>query len=98
MKEALWQLYTPGPYLTVDEMLVEFHGRVSFRQYIPTKPGKFGIKIFWLVDADTSMPLTFVIYIGSATLEANWHEEHANFAEAIVMQLSSRLVQCILSL
>ena len=49
-------------------------------------------QIFWLVDADTSMALTFVIYIGSATLEAYWREEHANFAEAIVMKLSSRLV------
>ena len=34
--------YTPGPHMTVDEQLVCFKGR--FRQYIPSKPGKYGIK------------------------------------------------------
>lgn len=90
LKESFSQLYTPGPYLTVDEMLVEFHGRVSFQQYIPTKPGKFGIKIFWLVDAENSMPLSFIVYIGAASLESGWRVEHGHFSEAIVMQLSSR--------
>ena len=37
--------YTPGPHMTVDERLVCFRGRCSFRQYIPSKPGKYGIKI-----------------------------------------------------
>ena len=39
-------VYKPSPHLTLDEQLVEFHGRVKFRQYIPTKPGKYEMKIF----------------------------------------------------
>ena len=39
-------LHTPGPYLTIDEMLIEFHGHVSFKQYILSKPGKFGLKMY----------------------------------------------------
>ena len=34
--DKMLETYTPGPYLTIDEMLVEFHGRVGFKQFIPT--------------------------------------------------------------
>ena len=39
----------PSHFLTIDEQLLQFHGRVKFRQYIPSNPGKFGIKVFWIV-------------------------------------------------
>ena len=42
----LRQPFEPSANLTVDEQLVEFHGRVRFKQYIDSKPGKFGIKTF----------------------------------------------------
>lgn len=44
--------YAPSEYLTIDEKLEAFRGRVSFRQYIPNKP-KCGLKVFALVDAKT---------------------------------------------
>ncbi len=37
-------LYDPGPHITVGECLVPFRGR--FRQYMPSKPAKYGIKIW----------------------------------------------------
>ena len=45
--------YSISEYSTVDEMLAGFRGRCNFRQYIPSKPDKYGIKIFALVDAQT---------------------------------------------
>ena len=36
--------YTPGPQMTVDKQTVCFRGRFPFRQYISSKPGKYGIK------------------------------------------------------
>lgn len=65
----LRQLYIPGPYLTVDEQLLEYHGRVKFQQYISSKPGKFGIKFLWLCDAESFYALNSVIYIGKGTIE-----------------------------
>ena len=64
------KVYRPGPFICVDEMLLEFHGRVRFRQYIPTKPGKFGIKVYWSVDAENSYPLQCLVYIGEKTLSS----------------------------
>ena len=41
------KFYIPGPDLCVDEQLVAFRGRCGFRQYLPSKPAKYGIKIWW---------------------------------------------------
>lgn len=56
--------YSPGEYLTIDEMLVAFRGRCKFRQYIPSKPAKYGIKIIALVDATNFYILNLEIYPG----------------------------------
>jgi hypothetical protein len=41
INRKLYEFYRPGPHVSIDEMLVEFHGRVRFRQYIPSKPGMY---------------------------------------------------------
>lgn len=56
--------YTPFENLTIDEELVAFRGRCKFRQYLPSKPAKYGIKIFALVDASTYYSLNLEIYAG----------------------------------
>ena len=66
----LRQFYVADLMLTIDEQLLEFRGRVKFKQYISSKPGKFGIKVFWLCDADSYYMLNGFIYIGVGTMEA----------------------------
>lgn len=56
--------YSPGSTITVDEQLVPFRGRCAFKQYIPSKPDKYGIKFFWLCDAETWYPLNGQVYLG----------------------------------
>lgn len=50
--------------LVVDEQLLTTRNRCSFRQYMPSKPGKYVIKTFWLVDSKTNYPLAAEIYLG----------------------------------
>jgi hypothetical protein len=83
----LRQFVVAGPNLTVDEQLVEFHGRVRFKQYIASKPGKFGIKVFWVCDAETSYCLNGLIYIGKNSVDEKYLEPSQSIPEAIVMQL-----------
>lgn len=40
----------PGETLAVDETMVPFRGRLIFRQYIPSKRHRYGIKLFKLCD------------------------------------------------
>ncbi|KRZ72981.1 PiggyBac transposable element-derived protein 4 [Trichinella papuae] len=58
------KLYKPSTFLTVGEQLVPTRGRSRFCQYLPKKPVKCGIKIFWCCDAETSYPLASEIYVG----------------------------------
>lgn len=43
-------LYKPMECLTVDEQLYPYRGRTRFIQYIPSKPAKYGIKVWWICD------------------------------------------------
>lgn len=55
---------TPGENCTIVEMLEAFRGRCGFRQYIPNKPSKYGIKIFSLVDSRVFYTIKMEIYAG----------------------------------
>ena len=44
--------YCVSSYVTVDEKLEAFRGRCGFRENIPSKPGKYGMKIFSMVDSN----------------------------------------------
>lgn len=56
--------YAVGLHTTIDEMLLPFRGRCSFRQYISNKPAKYGVKVFSLVDSETYYTLNMEIYAG----------------------------------
>lgn len=57
-------LYIPGKNVTVDEQLLPFRGRCPFTQYIPSKPAKYGIKIWILCDSETFYAYNLEMYIG----------------------------------
>ena len=57
-------IYCLSEFLTIDETLVPFRGRCSFIQYIPSKPAKYGIKIFALCDAKTYFTGNLEVYCG----------------------------------
>ncbi|XP_067248688.1 piggyBac transposable element-derived protein 4-like [Chanodichthys erythropterus] len=62
--ERLPMMFNPGPNITVDECLVSFRGRCMFKQYMPNKPAKYGIKIWAACDAKTSYAWSMQIYTG----------------------------------
>ncbi|XP_049456868.1 piggyBac transposable element-derived protein 4-like [Epinephelus fuscoguttatus] len=62
--QRLSHMFNPGADVCVDEQLVGFKGRCSFRQYMPSKPAKYGIKIWTLADVSTSYAWNMAIYSG----------------------------------
>ena len=79
--------YSPHECVTIDEQLVPFKGRCKFLQYILTKPGKYGIKIFWLCDSITNYGFNGSVYTGRQPGE----EMKRNVRSSIVHQLCSPL-------
>ena len=55
--------YMPSSNLTIDEQLVSFRGRVLLSKYMPSKPDKYGMKIWWICDSSTSYPLYGIPYL-----------------------------------
>jgi len=59
--------YTPGTGCTVDESFHGFKGMCSFKQYIPNKLSKYGIKVYVLADSKTFYSVSSKIYTGAGT-------------------------------
>jgi hypothetical protein len=58
------EVYVPQDSVTVDESMVKFKGRLSFRQYLPAKPIKWGIKVWSLCESLTGYMVCFQVYTG----------------------------------
>ena len=60
------KFYNPSEYLAVHEVIVKFKGRIVFKQYIPKKRKRFGIKMFKLCDS-TEYTYNMNVYLGRQT-------------------------------
>ena len=59
--------FTPGQQIAIDESVISFKGRVSFRQYLKGKPHPWGLKAFVLSDSKTGYLHQVRIYYGKET-------------------------------
>ena len=57
-------VYIPNESITVDEQLVGYRGRIPGRTYMPSKPRKYGLKIFWVCESSTGYALNAMAYGG----------------------------------
>lgn len=80
------KMYKPRECITVDEQLYGYRGRTRFTQYMPSKPEKYGIKIFWACDANNSYPLNGQIYTGKSS-DGN---RQTNVGECTVLDLVAK--------
>ena len=64
IKERCTTVYSPGKCLSMDESLVLFKGRLSFKQYISSKRARFGIKLYQLCTSNGIL-LDFLVYHGN---------------------------------
>lgn len=81
------RMYNPGQNVTVDEQLVPFRGRCSFKQYIPSKPAKYGLKIWACCDSINAYTWNTQVYIGKAP---NTTPE-VNLGKRVVLDLTDGL-------
>ena len=63
--------YAPDKELSIDESMIKFKGRIFFRQYLPAKPTKWGIKTFALCESNTGYGLKFMVYTGKNTFQVD---------------------------
>ena len=56
--------YNPHQNISVDEGMIGFRGRISFRQYMPNKPQKYGFKVWMAADPTNGYVVNFDVYLG----------------------------------
>jgi hypothetical protein len=61
---TLSKSFIPYDNVTIDEQLVAFRGRCSFRMYMKSKPAKYGLKLWALCDSATAYVLNLQVYTG----------------------------------
>lgn len=66
----------PGKELVIDESMIPWRGRLVFRQYIPLKSNKYGIKLYKLC-LPSGYTYNLIIYAGR-TAEVNQNIGHAH--------------------
>jgi hypothetical protein len=60
--------YNPKMYLSLDEGMIPTKNRLAIKQYIKSKPTKWGIKSFMLCEGDTGYIINAEIYTGKAEM------------------------------
>ena len=58
------QAFMPGREMSLDESMIGFKGSIAFKQYMPKKPIKWGLKAFVLADSATGYAYNWRLYTG----------------------------------
>ena len=74
--------YTPSQFLSVHESMISFKGRLSFLQYLPKKPHKWGMKAWVLADSGNGYTWGSKLYTGK-----EGDQRDCGLAEQVVLDL-----------
>lgn len=80
------EAYTPGRKVCIDESMIPFRGRLSFRQYIPSKSHKYGIKVYKLCTGN-GYTWNMTVYVGRDSVDGEY-----SASENVVMKLTKDLL------
>lgn len=75
------EILKPDQYIAVDETMIPFRGRLGFRQYIPGKRHKYGVKLFKMCDRK-GYTHSFSVYQGK-----HEREEGKSLSTDVVLKL-----------
>ena len=90
LRERFQKFFYPFQKLVIDESLVLFRGRVAFRQYIPSKHHRFGIKFFVICDCETGYVLDMIVYTATNVDIPKDMDKDVGLSGSIVKQLMNK--------
>lgn len=89
LKERFKAIYTPEKNISIDESLLLFKGRLSWKQYIPLKRSRFGIKFFVLCKSGSGYIWDIIVYTGKDTVIG---DGDCSMGTKVVMKLMNPLL------
>ena len=88
LKERFSSVYTPDSVISIDETMIPWRGRLVFKQYIPGKAQKYGIKMYKLA-ALNGYTWNYIIYTGEQESMVG-----VGHAQAVITKLLNDLDGC----
>lgn len=79
-------VYVPEQLLSIDESLLAYKGLLGWKQFIPTKRARFGIKLYQLCESQSGYIWNSMFYTGKGTMFRQEYE-HFGLATKSVMSL-----------
>lgn len=67
LKKKFSTVFVPYKKICIDESVVQWKGRLSFKQFLPKKRHRFGVKCFVMCDCRTGFVMDLIIYTGKQT-------------------------------
>lgn len=71
------EIYIPEENVAIDESLLLWKGRLSFKQFIRIKRARFGIKSYILSESSTGYVYKLIVYLGKGTILSENRFGHA---------------------
>ncbi|GBN77865.1 PiggyBac transposable element-derived protein 4 [Araneus ventricosus] len=90
LKNKFKRTYIPKENICIDESLFAWKGRLGFRQYVPSKRSRYGVKIYKLCKSVTGYVWNFLIYCGKDT---DMSSSDGSYGERVVKTLMSDLCE-----
>ena len=90
--EKFQEVYVPACNISIDESLLLWKGRLSFKQYTPLKRSRFGVKSFMLCE-DSGYTFSFKIYTGKENVAPIAQDLSLSLSERVVVDLVQPLLQ-----
>lgn len=91
IRQSFIDEYTPHCQIAVDEGMIPFKGRLSFKQYMKDKPVKFGVKMWIAADSVSAYCLNFEVYVGKYATQLQHLDRYFGLSGRVVIELTKHL-------
>ena len=92
LRRAWQEAYQPQQSVSVDEMMLPYKGRTLLRQYIKSKPTKWGLKMWALCESPSGYIYNMDLYSGKTGDIDKDQDDISPSTDAILKSLGSRTV------
>ena len=92
MKRKFSSVYIPDEHVSIDESLMLWKGRLGWRQYIPSKRARCGIKSYEICDSQSGYIWDVFVYTGKKTAYLNKYHEEKSMGAKCILTLAHELL------